>query len=72
MYEIMNRQPIITRHGEVSALARLMRVSPRTVHAALRGVTRSPLADRLRQMALKRGGALANADKAVKNSTNNL
>ena len=54
MYEIMNRQPIITRHGEVSAIARLMRVSPRTVHAALRGVTRSPLADRIRQMALNR------------------
>ena len=49
-----------------------MGVSPRTVHAALRGVTRSPLADRVRQMALNRGGALANADKAVKLSSNNL
>ena len=68
----MNRQPIITRHGEVSAIARLMRVSPRTVHAALRGVTRSPLADRIRQMALNRGGAIAAAEAALKNSSNNL
>lgn len=67
----MNRQPIITRHGEVSAIARLMGISPRTVHAALRGVTRSPLADRIRQMALNRGGAIAAAEAALKNSSNN-
>lgn len=71
MYEIMNRQPIITRHGEVSAIARLMGISPRTVHAALRGVTRSPLADHIRQMALNRGGAIAAAEAALKNSSNN-
>lgn len=29
-YSKMNRQPIITRHGEVSAIARLMGDSPRT------------------------------------------
>ena len=47
---------VLVRHGEIKVIARLMRVSERSVHSALRGVTKSELSRRIRCMAVLRGG----------------
>lgn len=47
---------ILVRHGEISAIADLLRVSDRTVMRALRYERNSDIAKRIRKVALDRGG----------------
>lgn len=47
---------ILVRHGEISAIAGLLRVSDRTVMRALRYERNSDIAKRIRKVALDRGG----------------
>ena len=47
---------ILTKRGEVKAIRHLMGVSEPTVIHALQGKTNSVLAERIRKVAIKRGG----------------
>lgn len=47
---------ILTKHGERGKLAKIFDVSHVTVRNALKGRTNSPLAKRIRQAAILRGG----------------
>ena len=47
---------ILTKHGERGYLAKLFGVSLVTVRSALKGHTKSPLAQRIREEAKARGG----------------
>ncbi len=57
---------IITEHGERQKLAELFHTTQPTVRAALRGQTNTPLAQKIRAAALKRGGAIANNNQSNK------
>ena len=47
---------ILTKRGEVKAIRHLMGVSEPTVIHALQGKTSTALAEKIRKMAIKRGG----------------
>lgn len=47
---------ILTKHGEVKALAKLTNRPERTVYNALKGRTQSELSIKIRTLAVKRGG----------------
>lgn len=47
---------ILTKHGERREIAKIFNVSEVTVRNALKGRTRSELSERIRKMAIQRGG----------------
>lgn len=49
---------ILVDFGEKKALAELFKVSRVTIRAALSGITRTELADKIRATALQRGGKI--------------
>ena len=51
---------ILTKHGERREIAKIFNVSEVTVRNALKGRTRSELSERIRKMAIQRGGMEAN------------
>lgn len=50
------KRKIVVEHGEVRAIARLMECTPEMVSHSLSFRKNSPLAQRIRRMALLRGG----------------
>ena len=57
---------ILTKHGERGYLAKLFGVSEVTVRSALKGRTKSPLAERIRKAAKERGGVEAADTRVIK------
>ncbi len=49
-------KPIFTKHGEKQKIAKLMGISHITVKDALSGKVKSDLAQRIRKLAIERGG----------------
>lgn len=47
---------ILVRHGEVIAIARFLGCNKNTVTSALQGKYNTALAERIRKIAIKRGG----------------
>lgn len=47
---------ILTKRGEIKAIARFLAVSRLTVMNALKGRYNTPLAERIRKIAIQRGG----------------
>lgn len=58
-----NMKEIITKHGEVRQIAKLISVSEETTKNALKGRTKSVLAAKIRALAIERGGAELNRKK---------
>lgn len=56
---------VLVEHGEVTKIAALVGVARKTVGEALSGQTNTPLAQRIRKLAIERGGVEKNE---VKNS----
>lgn len=57
---------ILTKHGERRIIAKMFHVSEVTVRNALKGRTRSELSDRIRKIAVQRGGIEVDILKYVK------
>ncbi|MBR4936151.1 MAG: hypothetical protein IKZ20_03155 [Bacteroidaceae bacterium] len=49
---------VIVEYGERRMLAKIFKTSLPTVRAALRGETKTPLAQRIRMAAIERGGVV--------------
>ena len=51
---------VFVMHGEINKLAQLLGVARKTVSEALNGQTNTPLARKIRKLALDRGGVVKN------------
>ncbi len=49
---------VLVEHGEVTKLSSIFKVSRKTVRHALMGITRTELAQRIREEAIRRGGVM--------------
>lgn len=57
IYEIIDFMArVLVEHGEIVKLAQLLGVARKTVREALSGQTNTPLARKIRKLALDRGG----------------
>lgn len=57
IYEIIDFMArVLVEHGEIVKLAQLLGVSRKTIREALSGQTNTPLACKIRKVALSRGG----------------
>ena len=57
IYEIIDfMAKVLVEHGEIVKLAQLLGVARKTVREALSGQTNTPLARKIRKLALDRGG----------------
>ncbi|HBX44446.1 MAG TPA: hypothetical protein DEG28_00935 [Porphyromonadaceae bacterium] len=54
---------ILTKHGDRQELAKIFNVSIVTIRSALKGRTKSPLAQRIRKAAIERGGVEVELNK---------
>jgi|AGTN01.2.fsa_nt_gi hypothetical protein len=58
---------ILTKHGERRVIAKLLGVSEVTVRNALKGRTQSELSERIRKIAVQRGGFEIDSTKIIHN-----
>ena len=59
IYEIIDFMArVLVEHGEIVKLAQLLGVARKTVREALSGQTNTPLARKIRKLALDRGGVV--------------
>jgi hypothetical protein len=56
---------ILTKHGERREIAKLFNVSRVTVRNALKGCTQSELSERIRKIAVQRGGIEVDSTKSI-------
>lgn len=61
----MCMREILTQHGERRAIAKMLHVSEVTVRNALKGRTRSKLSERIRMVAIQRGGIEGDCPKDI-------